>query len=267
MSSTHPTDPLTGPLAHKVAIVTGGAGGIGRGIVRRFLADGASVLVVDLLPPEDGERLVADLVTERAGGRDGAAHYLRADIADPDAAPAIVAAAVEAFGRLDVLVNNAHASRQAPLLETTQEMWDLSFGTGALATLRLMQAAHPELARAHGSIVNFGSGAGIKGLPTQGAYAAAKEAIRALSRVAANEWAADGIRVNVVSPVGLTPGIEQWSQAYPDAYQEVLDGIPLRRLGDPEQDVAPVVAFLAGDDSRYLTGQTLMADGGSIKLY
>ena len=106
----------------------------------------------------------------------------------------------------------------------------------------------------------------MKGLPNQVAYSAAKEAIRAITRTAATEWAADGIRVNVVSPVALTPGIVQWSKAFPDAYQEVLDGIPLGRLGDPETDIAPVVVFLGSENSRYMTGQTLMADGGSIKL-
>ncbi|MER2137480.1 MAG: SDR family oxidoreductase, partial [Arthrobacter sp.] len=170
-------------------------------------------------------------------------------------------------GGLDILVNNAHASRQASILETTKEIWDLSFNTGTMATFYLMRAAYPELKKTRGSIVNFASGAGIKGLPNQVAYSAAKEAIRAITRTAATEWAADGIRVNVVSPVALTPGIVQWSEAFPDAYQEVLDGIPLGRLGDPETDIAPVVVFLASENARYVTGQTLMADGGSIKLY
>lgn len=244
-------------LENKVAIVTGGAGGIGQGIVKHFLDEGAAVLIVDVIPQADGERLVADI----AGDRDAA--YLEKDISAPENATAIIGAAVERFGALDILVNNAHASRQAPILETTQEQWDLSLGTGMYATFNLMRAAHPELAKTRGSIVNFASGAGIKGLPNQVTYAAAKEAIRAISRVAAHEWAADGIRVNLVSPVALTPGIQQWSEAYPKEYQAVVDGVPLGRLGDPQADIAPVVAFLASDDARYLTGQTLMTDGGS----
>lgn len=247
-------------LDNKVAIITGGAGGIGQGIVRRFLAEGAKVVVVDLNQAQ-GDELVANLADL------GEVHFIAKDISLAESAPEIVAETVARFGKLDVLVNNAHASRQAPILETTPEMWDLSMGTGLMATFNLMRAAHPELVKTTGSIVNFASGAGIKGLPTQATYAAAKEAIRAVSRVAANEWAADGIRVNIVSPIALTPGIEQWSAAFPDAYQEVVDGIPLGRLGDPETDIAPIVVFLASEDSRYMTGQTLMADGGSIKLY
>ncbi len=244
-------------LENKVSIVTGGAGGIGRGIVKHFLDEGAKVLVVDVIPQEDGARLVAEI----AEGRDAA--YLEKDISVEANAAVIIAAAVEHFGRLDVLVNNAHASKQAPILETTQEMWDLSLGTGMYATYNLMRAAHPELKKTSGAIVNFASGAGIKGLPNQVTYAAAKEAIRAISRVAAHEWAADGVRVNLVSPVALTPGIQQWSKSFPKEYQAVIDGVPLGRLGDPEHDIAPVVAFLASDDARYLTGQTLMTDGGS----
>ena len=252
-------------LADKVAIITGGAGGIGQGMVRRFLAEGADVVVVDIIDQAEGDALVAELAAEVRGAEH--AMYLQKDIAVEENAAAIIAATVERFGKLDALVNNAHASKQAPILETTQEMWDLSLGTGMWATYHLMRAAHPELAKTRGAIVNFASGAGMKGLPTQVTYAAAKEAIRAISRVAANEWAADGIRVNLVSPIALTPGISQWAKAFPEDYQEVVDGIPLGRLGDPETDIAPVAVFLASDDSQYMTGQTLMADGGSIKLY
>ena len=245
-------------LQNKTAIVTGGAGGIGQGIVRRFLAEGAKVAIVDI-DQAQGEELLAEL--------DGEAIFIAKDISVEANAAEIVAETVERFGGLDVLVNNAHASRQASILETTKEIWDLSFSTGTMATFYLMRAAYPELKKTRGSIINFASGAGIKGLPNQVAYSAAKEAIRAITRTAATEWAADGIRVNVVSPVALTPGIVQWSKAFPDAYQEVVDGIPLGRLGDPETDIAPVVVFLASANSRYMTGQTLMADGGSIKLY
>lgn len=247
-------------LQQKSVIVTGGAGGIGRGIVQHLLRQGASVLVVDIVEQEQGEAVLASL-----DGHERAA-YLCQDIALPESAEIIVQAAVEQFGALHGLVNNAHASRQAPILETTREMWELSLGTGLFATFNLMRAAWPELKRTRGSIVNFASGAGLKGQPTQATYAAAKEAIRGLSRVAANEWAADGIRVNLVSPIALTPGIEEWAKADPEQYQQVLTGIPLGRLGDPEHDIAPVVAFLLSDAAAYMTGQTLMADGGSIML-
>ena len=247
-------------LTDKVAIITGGIGGIGRGIVRHFLDLGAKVVVVDIVGQKDGEASLAEI----AGGR--SALYLQKDIAVADNAGLIVATAVERFGALHVLVNNAHASRQAPIMETTPEMWDLSLGTGMFATFNLMRAAYPELKKVHGAIVNFASGAALRGQENQVTYAAAKEAIRAISRVAANEWARDGVRVNIVSPIALTPGISAWSKQFPEQYQQVLDGIPLGRLGDPALDIAPAVAFLASDESRYITGQTLMADGGSIML-
>lgn len=247
-------------LANKVAIVTGGIGGIGRGIVSHFLELGARVVVVDIASQTEGEAAVAEMASVEN------AIYLEKDIARPENASAIVEAAVQQFGALHVLVNNAHASQQASIMEVTQEMWDLSLGTGMYATFNLMRAAHPELKKTGGAIVNFASGAALRGQENQATYAAAKEAIRAISRVAANEWAADGIRVNVVSPIALTPGIEAWSEQFPEQYQQVVKGIPLGRLGDPEHDIAPVVAFLASDAARYMTGQTLMADGGSIML-
>ncbi|MDX2356534.1 SDR family oxidoreductase [Dietzia sp. PP-33] len=244
-------------LAEKTAIVTGGAGGIGRGIVRAFVKEGARVLVVDIAD-EAGNALVDELGEQ--------VRYLSADISVEDNARVIVESAVEHFGRLDVLVNNAHASRQAPLLETTREMLDLSFDSGFYPTFWLMKAAHPHLATAGGSVINFASGAGIEGSPTQASYAAAKEAIRAITRVAANEWARDGINVNVISPLALTEGVEAYMEANPGIEKHLLAGTPMRRFGDPEADIGRVAVFLASEDASYMTGQTLMVDGGSVKL-
>ncbi len=244
-------------LAEKTAIVTGGAGGIGRGITRAFVKEGASVLAVDI-NDEAGAALVEEL--------GDAVRFLNADISIEANAVKIVAAAVEAFGAVDVLVNNAHASRQAPLLETTQEMLDLSFGTGFYPTFWLMKAAHAHLAERGGSVINFASGAGINGHPTQGSYAAAKEAIRGISRVAANEWALDGINVNIISPLALTEGVENYIEANPGIEKRLLAGTPMRRFGDPESDIGRVAVFLASEDASYMTGQTLMVDGGSVML-
>ena len=244
-------------LADKVAIVTGGAGGIGRGIVRAFVGEGARVLFVDIDPPA-GEALEAEV------GEAG--KFLYADISDESSAETIVAAAVEHFGKVDVLVNNAHASRQAPLLETTQEMLDLSFGTGFYPTFRLMKAAHAQLAANKGSVINFASGAGIDGSATQSSYAAAKEAIRAISRVAANEWASDDINVNIISPLALTEGVEAYIEANPGVEEALLAKTPMHRFGDPQADIGRVAVFLASEDASYMTGQTLMVDGGTIKL-
>lgn len=248
----------TQQLEGKVVIVTGGAMGIGGATSRVLVARGAKVVAVDL-NRDAGAALVAELGDDVA--------FVPGDVSDEAVAQQAVSTAVERFGRLTGLVNNAHASRQKRLLEIEQADWDLSFRTGFQATLQFMKAAHPELAKTGGSIVNFGSGAAMSGQVTQAAYAAAKEAIRGLSRVAANEWASDGIRVNVVSPLAFTEGVEAWSKSSPELYQAVLKSTPLGRFGDPATDVAPIIAFLLSDDSQYMTGQTLMADGGTQKLY
>ncbi|MFD8566886.1 SDR family NAD(P)-dependent oxidoreductase [Streptomyces sp. NPDC059639] len=245
-------------LRGKSAIVTGGASGIGAAVTRHFVARGARVVVVDL-QEEAGRGIAREL--------GDAVVFLRGDVADRKVADAAVATAVDRFGSLDVLVNNASVSRQKPFDEQTDDDWDLAMGTGLYATRNFMLAALPELKRSgNASVVNFGSGAGLNGQPNQASYAAAKEAIRGLSRVAANEWAPFNIRVNVVCPMALTPGVVQWAEARPEQYAQSAAAVPLGRFGDPDRDVAPIVGFLAGDDARYMTGQTVMADGGAVKL-
>lgn len=244
-------------LEHKTAIVTGGASGIGAAVTRVFVERGARVVAVDL-QREAGESLAAELGE--------AVTFLQGDVSDREVADRAVATAVDRFGGLDVLVNNASVSRVKPFTEQTEEDWKLAMDTGLFATRNFMLAAYSELRKTQGAVVNFASGAGLDGQPNQASYAAAKEAIRGLSRVTANEWAEDQIRVNVVSPMAKTAGVAQWAESHPEQYATSAAKVPLGRFGDPEQDVAPIVAFLASDDSRYITGQTVMADGGAIKL-
>lgn len=244
-------------LEGKVAIITGGAGGIGRAMVTAFVESGARVLVVDV-NEKAGEALVAELGDATA--------FLAADLKVEANAALIVETAVERFGRLDVLVNNAHASTQAPLVHTTKEMFDLSFDTGFWPVVWLMREAHPHLKESRGSVINFASGAGLNGNPNQAAYAAAKEAVRGMSRVAANEWARDGINVNLISPLARTEGVAAFIEAHPEMEEKLTSTNPMHRLGDPRRDIAPVAVFLASDDANYMTGQTLMADGGGIML-
>ncbi|WP_188050534.1 SDR family NAD(P)-dependent oxidoreductase [Flavobacterium sp. GP15] len=244
-------------LTGKVIIVTGGAAGIGGAITSELTERGAFVVAVDL-NEEAGKKKVASNPDQIA--------FLNGDISKESVAKEAVALAISKFGKLTSLVNNAHASRQKPLLELTEADWALSMDTGLKGTLNFMKAAYSELKKNNGAIVNFGSGAGLLGQKNQGSYAAAKEAIRGLSRVAANEWAGDGIRVNVVCPLAFTEGVKQWKENFPEQYEEIVSKNPMQRFGDPQKDVAPIVAFLLSDDSQYMTGQTLMADGGDIKL-
>jgi NAD(P)-dependent dehydrogenase (short-subunit alcohol dehydrogenase family) len=239
-------------LAGKSAIVTGAAQGIGRGVARALAERGADVLLVD----------VADKVVEAADEIGGRA--LVADIRDADAAERIVAAAVDAFGRLDVLVNNAIALLgAAPFHEQNDDHFDLVFDTGPRATFRLMRAAFPHfVAAGGGSVINFGSSAGTEGEAGFATYGAAKEAIRGFSKVAALEWGPLNIRVNVISPFANSEGMRMWEQVDPATYGAAVAKVPMARIGDTKDDVGAMVAFLAGDDATYLTGQTIRVDGG-----
>lgn len=246
-------------LQGKVGIITGSASGIGRGMALAMAKEGAHIAIVDVNEAK-GKETLAEINQYTEG------MLFIKDISKQESAHEIVADVVKRFGKLDILVNNAHVSRQAPFMETTQGLFDLSFGTGFYPTVHFMQAAYPELKKTKGKVINFASGAGIDGQVTQTSYAAAKEAIRGVSRVAANEWGPEGINVNLISPIALTPGVEQWRENAPELYEAMLNKIPLRRLGDPEQDIGRVAVFLASSDADYITGQTFMVDGGSIKL-
>lgn len=244
-------------LKGQVIIVTGGASGIGGAITTVLTQRGASVIAVDI-NEEAGQQKVLENPTQIV--------FLNGDVSKESVAIEAVKLALSTFGKLTGLVNNAHASRQKPLIELTAEDWSLSFETGFNATLNFMKAAYPELKKSKGSVVNFGSGAALNGQSGQASYAAAKEAIRGLSRVAATEWGKDNIRVNVVCPLALTEGVAKWKESSPEQYDQIAAHIPLSHFGDPKKDIAPIVAFLLSDDSQYMTGQTLMADGGDIKL-
>lgn len=248
-----------GKLQDKVALITGGAAGIGQGMARAFVKEGAKVAIVDL-DEKAGKETVNDLQQYQD------AMFIQANLAEHDKLKNIVEKVVDRYGQLDILVNNAHASKRKPLEELTQDDMDLSFDTGFYPTFYLMQAALPYLKKTKGNIINFASGAGLEGHPTQGAYAAAKEAIRAISRVAANEYGPNGINVNLISPIANSPGVQAWRKEEPEYYQSVLENILMRRFGELEEDIGRAAVFLASEDSDYITGQTIMVDGGSIKL-
>lgn len=248
-----------GKLEGRVAIVTGAGRGIGRGAAIALAREGAAVAILEI-DPETATAAAAEI--EKLGAR---AVAIPCDVCTRGACEAAVARTVNVLGAIDVLVNNATQTRpDVSLLDHKDEEMTMAWHVNVMATFWLMQACHPHLlGRGGGSIINFGSSAGTSGMIGFAAYAAAKEGVRALTRVAAREWGPDGIRVNVVCPFASSPGVEGWAKADPARFAAVLKGVPLRRVGDCESDVGRVVAFLASDDARYITAQTLMVDGGA----
>jgi NAD(P)-dependent dehydrogenase (short-subunit alcohol dehydrogenase family) len=247
-------------LDGRAAIVTGGAQGVAKGVAAAFVKAGAKVLIVDR-EEELGRATEAEL------GAFGEIAFLPMDLADRAALPGIVETALTRFGRLDTLVNAAQASRQLPLAETPDEAVDLAFDTGFWPTFVLMRTAYPHLVGSKGSVINFATGAAFDAIPTQGSYSAAKEAIRAISKVAASEWGPSGVRVNILCPFANSPGVMAWREWAPDDYATQIGKVSLRRIGDCEADIGAAALFLASDAAAYVTGQTLMVDGGQTKAF
>ncbi|MER6957195.1 SDR family oxidoreductase [Streptomyces sp. NPDC000618] len=243
-------------LSGKTALVTGGGQGVGRGIALALAAQGAAVAITGRT-----ERTLKDTAAEIAA-RGGRALTVVGDVGERDDVDRMVAETVREFGGLDVLVNNAQSSVQRRLEQTSYADVELAYRSGPLAVFHAMRAALPHLRASRGSVVNLGSSAAVQGEATFAAYAMAKEAIRGLTRVAAREWGAYGIRVNVVCPAALSPAAEDFFAAHPEKAESVLRAIPLGRMGDPETDIGRAVAALVSDDMAYLTGATLMLEGG-----
>jgi 2-hydroxycyclohexanecarboxyl-CoA dehydrogenase len=246
-----------GRLAGLRAIVTGAGQGVGRGIALALAREGAAVVTA-------GRTLAkVERTAEEIRAVGGEALAVRCDVGSGADIEELVASTVSHFGGLDILVNNAQsipANRRlqdVPLSDVA-----LALNTGPVATFLAMQAAFPHLRERGGSVVNLGSNTAINGVPLFGAYAIAKEGIRGLSRVAANEWGRFGIRVNVICPFGDSPAAVRFNDEHPDAAREILRMTPLGRMGDCEQDVGRAVAALVSEDMSYLTGATIMLDGG-----
>ncbi|GAA0941532.1 SDR family oxidoreductase [Actinocorallia libanotica] len=250
-----------GALAGRTAIVTGAGDGIGKGVARRFAAEGAKVLVAEL-NAETGARVAREL-EEEFGAQ---ALFLPTDVTDKSQVQAMVATAVEAWGSVDVLVNNAWGSLGVPSrVETkTDENLQRGFAMGYYGPLWAMQAAFPHMKeRGWGRVVNMCSLNGVNAHVGTLEYNSAKEALRALTRTAAREWAPTGVVVNAVCPGAKSAAFERVASTNPEIAAAADSANPMGRLGDPETDIAPVVVFLASDGARYLTGNTLFVDGGS----
>ena len=236
-------------------IVTGAGQGIGRGIALHLGKRGASIVVAEW-KEHRAERTVAEL-TELGVP----ALAVACDIMQREQIGAMVTRTLDRFGKVDALVNNAQTFRpQAPLATVSEDDVDVFYTSGVKGSLWAMQAVHPHMqAAGWGRIVNFASAAGITGMRGYGAYNASKEAIRALTRTAAREWAPDGIVANVIAPAAAPP-----RSVGSEHYEEFMRTCPMGRNGEPETDIGPVAHFLCTDACRYLTGHTFMVDGGNF---
>lgn len=260
-----------GFLQGKTAIITGAGravlsdgrcGSIGYGIATAYAKEGANLVITgrNVKKLEDAkeelERLYGIQVLPIAADV--------SDGADNEAVVSgVVRAAVDKFGRIDVLINNAQASASGVKLEDhTTEQFNLAMFSGLYATFYYMKACYPYLKEAQGSVINFASGAGLFGNYGQCSYAAAKEGIRGLSRVAATEWAKDGINVNIICPLAWTSQLENFEKAYPDAFKANVKMPPAGHFGDPETEIGRVCVQLANPDFKYLNGETLTLEGG-----
>ncbi|MCW2529286.1 MAG: hypothetical protein JWM76_4146 [Pseudonocardiales bacterium] len=243
-------------LDGRVAIVTGAGQGIGRGVALALATEGAWVAVVGRTAAKC-EAVVSEIV-----GRGGRAVAVQCDVTRRIEVDACVDEVRASLGPVEILVNAAQSTHFGSLRRLTEEALDEQWQSGPVGTLRFMQACFEDLRQTRGSIVNFGSGSGLTAKAAMGGYAAVKESIRVLSRVAAVEWGPHGVRVNVVCPLAQSPGMGGWSDDLPAAGATLADSVPLRRIGDAEKDVGRAVVFLVGPDAGYITGTTIMADGG-----
>jgi NAD(P)-dependent dehydrogenase (short-subunit alcohol dehydrogenase family) len=250
-----------GRLDGKVVLVTGAGQGIGQGIAFAAAAEGAHVVAAG----RTLEKVDKTIDEVRSRGVDGLA--VQCDVRRRDEVDTCVAAALERFGRIDGLVNNAQMVALGPVLEITEKAARRTWESGFLGSLWFMQAAYPALKESRGSVVNLGTGSALRNdLPGFALYAGTKEMIRTLTRMAALEWGPDGIRVNACIPNGMSPGLDMWSQFAPQEFEDFVSTIPLGRVGRLEEDVGRAVAFLLSEDAAYVTGSTLMADGGQAYL-
>ena len=260
-----------GFLTGKTAIITGAGravlkdgscGSIGYGIATAYAKEGANIVITgrNVKKLEDAKEELERLYNIKV-------LIVQADVSENNDNEKVVQSVIDKtiaeFGRIDVLINNAQASASGvPLAEHTTEQFNLAMYSGLYATFYYMKACYPHLKETKGSVINFASGAGLFGNFGQCSYAAAKEGIRGLTRVAATEWGKDGINVNIVCPLAWTAQLEQFQEAYPDAFKANVHMPPMGHYGNSELEIGRVCVQLASPDFKYMTGETITLEGG-----
>jgi NAD(P)-dependent dehydrogenase (short-subunit alcohol dehydrogenase family) len=243
-------------LENKVAVVTGGANGIGEAYSKGIASEGASVVVADL-DHERGKQVVDEI--EKSGGK---ALFVRTDVSKKQDAQKMVKATVDRFGSIDILVNNAGILYTAPFEETTEEMWDKLLAVNVKGVFFCSQAAAIEMKkRKRGKIINISSIAAIGGQASLSAYSSTKGAVLTMTRVFALELAGDNVQVNSILPGTTNTGMARAAMVDPEWTRQITEGIPMKRLGET-RDLLGAVLYFASSDSDYSTGQTLIVDGG-----
>ena len=260
-----------GFLTGKTAIITGAGravlsdgrcGSIGYGIATAYAKEGANLVITGR-----NVQKLADAKAELEEKYGVKVLPVQADVsagADNEAVVGnVIKQAVDTFGGIDVLINNAQASASGvTLADHSTEQFDLALYSGLYATFYYMKACYPYLKESKGSVINFASGAGLFGNFGQCSYAAAKEGVRGLTRVAATEWAKDGINVNIICPLAWTAQLENFEKAYPDAFKANVHVPPAGHFGDAELEIGRVCVQLAGPDFKYMNGETITLEGG-----
>lgn len=246
-------------LLDKVAIITGAGEGIGLGVARRFAAEGANIVIAEL---NESTGKSASHGIESDFGKE--ALFVKTDVSQNESIRGMVDATIEHFGQVDILVNNAWGGGEISRLEhKTTELMDRALRVGYLGVFWAMQAVFPHMkANGWGRIITMCSLNGVNAHMYTAEYNSAKEAARTLTRTAAREWARHNITANVICPGAATAAFQAFQTMAPELAAEILKQNPMGRMGDPEDDIGPVAVFLASDESRYVTGNTIHADGG-----
>jgi NAD(P)-dependent dehydrogenase (short-subunit alcohol dehydrogenase family) len=249
-----------GQLDGRVAMITGAGEGIGRGIATAYLKEGAKVVIAEF-----NEGLGKQTAAELSSQTGGEAHFVLCDVGVKEQVEAAVAATKEQFGTIDVLVNNAWSGGEITRVENkSDELLAYGFKIGYWGPWWAMKAAFPIMkAQGHGRVINLCSLNGVNAHMGSAEYNSAKEGLRALSRTAAREWAPTGICINMICPAAKSAAYLRVIKEHPEIEASGDTANPMGRLGDPEQDIAPVAVFLGSDGARYLTGNTFFVDGGS----